>query len=174
MPYAVTAVDTTENRKNFNAPSALRASSRRRPTSTKAGSETTSSAISRLSRSRDAASTSMPLTDQSSSAWNSPGGIRSSATPATDMSRTTTSTDRKSSWKNSAKSSATYEQPSGRQNVLRADPRASQAAAPHAPSAPTSDNAKATVRRAALPTNRSATRTTTPADATMTGGEIAA
>src|SRR3954471_1104066 len=174
MPYAVTAVDTTENRKNFNAPSALRASSRRRPTRTNAGSETASSAIRRLRRSREADSTSIPLTDQSSSAWNSPGGIRPSTTPATEMSRTTTSTERNSSWKNIANSSATYEHPSGRQNVRRLGPPATHAAAPSAVKAPTIDRTKATVRRAAGGTKRSATSTTTPADATITGGEIAA
>src|SRR5207302_9558583 len=149
MPYAVMPVDTTENRKNFKAASALRASSRRNPTSTKAGRETTSRAINRLNRSRDAESTSMPLTDHSNRAWYSPGGIRSSPTAASEVRRTTTSTARNSSWKYIAKSSATYEQPSGRQKVLRVDPVASHAAAPRDASVPRIDSVNATDRRAA-------------------------
>jgi hypothetical protein len=103
----VNAVETTEKRKNFNAASPPRGSPRRSPTRTNAGSDTTSSATSNVSRSREAGSTSMPVTDISSRVWNSPGGTRPSPNSGSDSSSTTSSEARNSTWKNSVRSSVT-------------------------------------------------------------------
>ena len=79
-PISITAVETTETRKNFTAASAARRSPRRSPAIANAGSETTSRATTSVTRSREAAITSAPVAEQSSRKFHSPSGVRPSAT----------------------------------------------------------------------------------------------
>ena len=102
MPKTDIAVDTTEMTKNVIAACALRGSERLSPTSTKAGSDTTSSATMRLSKSLDAARTTMPLTEASSRKQVSPGGSRSESSELRTRSSTTTSAASTRIWKNAA------------------------------------------------------------------------
>ena len=80
MPSRVTAVDTTETRKNFSAASLPRRSAYRRPTSAKAGSETVSIDTTRVMRSRDATRAIAPAADVSRRKYSSPAGRSSGPT----------------------------------------------------------------------------------------------
>jgi hypothetical protein len=100
-------VEATDTRKNFSAASDDRPLHRFNPTSANAGSETVSSAMVSVIRSREAAKTSTPVTDDSSRKWYSPVGIRSRFVEAADISTTMNAPPSAMNWKMSANRSAT-------------------------------------------------------------------
>ncbi len=106
MPSSITAVAVTEDRKNLSAASAPRPS-RRSATRAKAGSEATSRAITRVARSREAGSSAAPVALESSRNQYSPPGSSSRSTVWADSRAAISAPPSASSWKTSAKWSAT-------------------------------------------------------------------
>ncbi len=106
-------MEITETRKNFTAASAARASPLRRPVIANAGSETTSSATTSVTRSREPARVSAPVAEQSSRKFHSPSGVRPSATATVPISATTAVPNRVIAQKTSVKWSTTNEHGAG-------------------------------------------------------------
>jgi hypothetical protein len=112
-PIRVTAVEVTETRKNFSAASAAAGSPRRSPVIAKAGSETSSSATTRVTRSREAARVSAPAAEQSSRNPHSPCGVRPPPTEAVFISATTAVQTSTTPHTTSVKRSTSYEHGGG-------------------------------------------------------------
>ena len=88
MPISVTAVDTTDVRKNVQDDATARRSPCRRPTRAIDGSASSSIATTRVTRSRALAITSPPAAADPSSRWNSPAGMAFSAFMTIDATTT--------------------------------------------------------------------------------------
>src|SRR3954449_12488468 len=112
-PIKVTAVDITETRKNFTAASAARGSPRRSPVIAKAGSDTTSSATTSVTRSREAAIVKAPVAEHRSRKFHSPSGVRPSSTATVPINATTAVPNRTTAQKTSVNRSTTNEQGAG-------------------------------------------------------------
>src|SRR3954449_173782 len=112
-PIKVTAVDITETRKNFTAASAARGSRRRSPVIAKAGSDTTSSATTNVTRSREAAMVQAPVAEHRSRKFHSASGVRPSWTATVPISATTAVPNRTTAQKTSVNRSTTNEQGAG-------------------------------------------------------------
>src|SRR3954452_535360 len=129
-PISITAVEITETRKNFTDASAARRSPRRRPAIANAGSDTTSSATTRVTRSRDAAIVSAPVAEQSSRKFHSPAGDLPSPTSTVPISATTAVPERTTAQNTGVTRSTTNEHATGpdsgrtTQNVARVLPHA--------------------------------------------------
>jgi hypothetical protein len=107
IPNSVTADDTTETRKSLSAASLATPSDLRRATSANTGSDSVSSATTRVIRSRPAASSSAPVRAASSKKWYSPAGSADRRISSCDSSTTTSAASSTIAWKSVAKSSAT-------------------------------------------------------------------
>ncbi len=180
-PISITAVETTETRKNFTAASAARASPRRSPVIANAGRDTSSRATTSVMRSRDAAMVSAPVAEQSSRKFHSPSGVRPSATATVPISATTAVPNRVIPQNTRVRSLTSNEHGAGpasgrtMQNVERV--------APHSGSArPAATTTASTVRVAGTsaarrlrggPANASTSSTRTAATASTSGAAIA-
>ena len=151
----MTAVDTTETRKNLSAASLARRSSRRSATRAKAGSDTTSSATTRVSRSRLAASVERAghRGEQQEAVLARPAAGRRARCRAT-AARRPPRRRATSAWKTRVRSSTTYEQDgqhqpvaAGTQNVSRASRRRAAAAARRRRPARRAPASRSTARR---------------------------
>src|SRR3954452_3796797 len=183
-PINVTAVEITDTRKNFTAASAARGSPRRSPVIAKAGSDTTSSATTNVTRSREAAMVKAPVAEQRSRKFHSASGVRPSWTATVPISATTAVPNSTTAQKTSVNRSTTNEQGAGPPSAPGGPPMqkveagrlhdatvgtAATATAPTVSVAGT----RAAVRVRGVPANEPNSSTRTAATASVVGAAIA-